>query len=374
MRRARCAGARGDRPHSERHGGYEAWLHLFLFAGSGALRQSIRRKPRPPPCRAARAHRNELPARPRPHRAQHRLPRLVYKTQVFLNHEGDLFRTRLTHSLEVAQLAARSRALRLNEDLVEAIALAHDLGHTPFGHAGQDALHDCMAGTAASSTTCRACAWWTSWRSATRPSTAEPELRDARGHPQALLAATPASWRRPSPAAWRAFSDGVHPAQPGGAAVQPGRRDRLQRARHRRRRALGPADAGGRIARTFAAETHEAPRSSTPPCWSSWPACARHCTWASCRRPCRRCGMLWASPCCRPAFCSRWCSSPACRWAWPSASPPTASGCAAACCWDSARWLWPAPSAAGRAAPTICCCCGRSRASGCCWLRCQPPA
>jgi dGTPase len=72
--------------------------------------------------------------------------RLVYKTQVFVNHEGDLYRTRMTHSLEVAQIGRTvATALRLNEPLTEAICLAHDLGHTPFGHAGQDALNACMS-------------------------------------------------------------------------------------------------------------------------------------------------------------------------------------------------------------------------------------
>jgi dGTPase len=71
--------------------------------------------------------------------------RLVYKTQVFVNHEGDLYRTRITHSIEVAQIARTvALAVRLNESLTEAISLAHDLGHTPFGHAGQDALNECM--------------------------------------------------------------------------------------------------------------------------------------------------------------------------------------------------------------------------------------
>jgi dGTPase len=73
--------------------------------------------------------------------------RLVYKTQVFVNHEGDLYRTRITHSIEVAQIARSAAvALRLNETLTEAVSLAHDLGHTPFGHAGQDALNACMRG------------------------------------------------------------------------------------------------------------------------------------------------------------------------------------------------------------------------------------
>ncbi len=71
--------------------------------------------------------------------------RLKHKTQVFVNTEGDHFRTRITHSIEVAQIARSiSKYLNLNEDLAETLSLAHDLGHTPFGHAGEDALHECM--------------------------------------------------------------------------------------------------------------------------------------------------------------------------------------------------------------------------------------
>lgn len=93
--------------------------------------------------------------------------RLKQKTQVFLSPEGDHYRTRLTHTLEVSQIARTiARALRLNEDLTEAIALGHDLGHTPYGHAGERALNRlCPAGLP---TTAKACGWWTTWKRTAR--------------------------------------------------------------------------------------------------------------------------------------------------------------------------------------------------------------
>ncbi|MHA1567967.1 MAG: deoxyguanosinetriphosphate triphosphohydrolase [Alphaproteobacteria bacterium] len=114
-------------------------LKLAPYAATDAASRG-RHYPEPPP-----AYRSEF-QRDRDrivHSAAFR--RLEYKTQVFVNHEGDMFRTRLTHSIEVAQISRSiARILNLNEDLSETIALAHDLGHTPFGHAGQDALNGCM--------------------------------------------------------------------------------------------------------------------------------------------------------------------------------------------------------------------------------------
>ncbi|MEJ1966163.1 MAG: deoxyguanosinetriphosphate triphosphohydrolase [Gammaproteobacteria bacterium] len=112
---------------------------LAPFAAHDALSRG-RRHPEPPP-----QYRSEFQRDRDRIIHSNAFRRLVYKTQVFVNHEGDLYRTRITHSIEVAQIARSiARALRLNEPLIEAISLAHDLGHTPFGHAGQDALNACM--------------------------------------------------------------------------------------------------------------------------------------------------------------------------------------------------------------------------------------
>ncbi|MEJ0037205.1 MAG: deoxyguanosinetriphosphate triphosphohydrolase [Gammaproteobacteria bacterium] len=116
--------------------GYET---LAPYAAHDALTRG-RRHPEPPP-----EYRSEFQRDRDRIIHSNAFRRLVYKTQVFVNHEGDLYRTRVTHSIEVAQIARSvALALRLNEPLIEAISLAHDLGHTPFGHAGQDALNACM--------------------------------------------------------------------------------------------------------------------------------------------------------------------------------------------------------------------------------------
>ncbi|OWY27888.1 deoxyguanosinetriphosphate triphosphohydrolase [Herbaspirillum robiniae] len=118
---------------------HEAPPHLALYAANSANSRGRRFSETPPGSRSEfQRDRDRIV-----HSTAFR--RLEYKTQVFVNHEGDLFRTRLTHSIEVAQIARScARNLQLNEDLVEAISLAHDLGHTPFGHAGQDELNNCM--------------------------------------------------------------------------------------------------------------------------------------------------------------------------------------------------------------------------------------
>ena len=163
--------------------------------------------------------------------------RLEYKTQVFVNHEGDMFRTRLTHSIEVAQISRTiARALGLNEDLVEAIALAHDLGHTPFGHAGQDALNACMRDHGG---------FEHNLQSLRVVEVLEERYADFPGlnltyetREGILKHCSRANARRLGPA--RGTLPRRRPALAGGAGREPRRRDRVQQPR-RRRRAAGRA-------------------------------------------------------------------------------------------------------------------------------------
>ena len=165
--------------------------------------------------------------------------RLEYKTQVFVNHEGDLFRTRLTHSLEVAQIARSiARTLRLDEDLTEAISLAHDLGHTPFGHAGQDALNDCMkahGGFEHNLQSLRVVDVLEERYGAFDGLNLCFETREG------ILKHCSLENARTLGDVGRRFVE-PHPAVPRGADREPRRRDRVQQSRHRRRAAVGPPD------------------------------------------------------------------------------------------------------------------------------------
>ena len=192
--------------------------------------------------------------------------RLKHKTQVFISHEGDHYRTRLTHSIEVAQIArAIARALGLDEDLAEALALAHDLGHTPFGHAGEDALDACMA----------ACGGFDHNAQALRVVTrlerryaeirrAEPDLGDARGPGQAQRPAD-----RPDGRADRALR--------ASAACRP-RSSTTQRAAGPRARR--PTPASRRRRRRSPTTSPTTPTTSTTACA---PGCSRSTTCATCR-------------------------------------------------------------------------------------------